>query len=90
MSAHQTPVQHPSQASQPEEYEIIEPTISAENGSLLVNTLLMLPKAFQQTLIPIFMNPAIRKSIFLFYMSLDPASVMRRRIETTLLDSILG
>ena len=92
MSQHQPQVQMTSSMLiQPEDFETIsdvEP--SAENGSVFVNALLLLPAYVRNIVIPIMMNPVVKRSIMLFYVSLDPSSIIRRRIETTLIDSILG
>ena len=76
----------------PEDYESLTESEmpSAENGSVFVNALLLLPAYVRNIVIPIMMNPVVKRSIMLFYVSLDPSSIIRRRIETTLIDSILG
>lgn len=76
----------------PEDYENIANSEqpSAENGSVFVNALLLLPSYVRDIVVPLMMNPVVKRSIMLFYVSLDPSSIIRRRIETTLIDSILG
>lgn len=93
MSQHQPQVQMTSSMLiQPEDFETISDVEqpSAENGSVFVNALLLLPSYVRDIVIPIMMNPVVKRSIMLFYVSLDPSSIIRRRIETTLIDSILG
>ena len=78
------------QEAHPEEFiEVEKMDSTAENGSKLVQALLVLPKSIMTNIIPILLHPAVRKSVMLFYVSLDPTSIVRRKIESSLLDILL-